>query len=346
MSRHKLCYEKKTKNQELRLSNLQMGKDFKDVGAVYMEDNLWKNGSTIKIQFLNDNSSGLFSPWAPASWTPMHVLENQQDVDGNIMRMDPIENDIRILTPIEAVKKVVLDRIQPYVNLNFVFLDGVISDRVEGDIRIYFNDLDGAWSVVGKDVGNYGISDPNVITMNLGWLDTGTILHEFCHALGMIHEHQNPFENKIKWDREKVYEYFMGPPNNWDKDTIDANILDPPVGNLNGSNYDKDSIMLYYYPGSLTTDGKGTNQNLTLSSTDALWLYKKYPKENLSSQEIKSRTETIYKNMYPDSRFVPLESDNKNFKDIIDMLSANTNVLIGLGVILLIVILYYLFKKD
>jgi hypothetical protein len=45
----------------------------------------------------------------------------------------------------------------------------------------------------------------NEKTMNLGWLDVGTILHEFLHALGCIHEHQNHRNNTIDWNKNKVY---------------------------------------------------------------------------------------------------------------------------------------------
>lgn len=40
-------------------------------------------------------------------------------------------------------------------------------------------------------------------TMNLGWVDERTILHETGHALGLVHEHQHP-EGKIDWDMQKV----------------------------------------------------------------------------------------------------------------------------------------------
>ena len=40
--------------------------------------------------------------------------------------------------------------------------------------------------------------------MNLGFIDRGTILHEFGHALGLIHEHQSPASGGFEWDREEV----------------------------------------------------------------------------------------------------------------------------------------------
>ena len=40
--------------------------------------------------------------------------------------------------------------------------------------------------------------------MNLGFVDRSTVLHEFGHSLGLIHEHQSPFPGGFEWDRENV----------------------------------------------------------------------------------------------------------------------------------------------
>lgn len=82
-----------------------------------------------------------------------------------------------------------------YANITFSMVDA------NGDIRITFNPDLGSWSYVGLGCKSSKIkaTDP---TMNLGWIDDksanldpnekGTILHEFGHALGMMHEHQSP----------------------------------------------------------------------------------------------------------------------------------------------------------
>ena len=40
--------------------------------------------------------------------------------------------------------------------------------------------------------------------MNLGFVDRATVLHEFGHAIGLIHEHQSPFKGGFQWNREEV----------------------------------------------------------------------------------------------------------------------------------------------
>jgi hypothetical protein len=42
------------------------------------------------------------------------------------------------------------------------------------------------------------------LTMNLGFFDKATVLHEFGHAIGLIHEHQSPFKGGFEWDKDEV----------------------------------------------------------------------------------------------------------------------------------------------
>ena len=66
----------------------------------------------------------------------------------------------------------------------------------------------------------------NEPTMNYGWLAPDNddeegprvVTHEFGHALGCIHEHQNP--PGLIWNKRVVYEYYMKPPNNWTKEEV------------------------------------------------------------------------------------------------------------------------------
>jgi hypothetical protein len=77
-----------------------------------------------------------------------------------------------------------------------------------------------------------------------------------------------------------VYRIFGGPPNFWDKATIDFNIFNRYSFLLtNSTRFDPDSIMLYGFPPSLFLDGKGTRSNNALSELDKSFIAKQYPKK-------------------------------------------------------------------
>ena len=93
----------------------------------------------------------------------------------------------------------------------------------QAQIRISFVQDGRSWSYMGTD--NLNIP-AHAATMNFGWpLEEGTILHEFGHAIGLAHEHQNP-SGGILWNEAVVLRELAGPPNGWDEDTIRFNVLD------------------------------------------------------------------------------------------------------------------------
>jgi hypothetical protein len=147
-----------------------------------------------------------------------------------------------------------------FANLDFVF-----DDSSRADIRITFDDTDGAWSYIGTDCTGIPL---NSATMNLGWQDEAVILHEFGHAIGMAHEHQNP-QGGIEWNEEVVIRDLGRPPNSWTPDEVRHNVLDKySLDQINGSEFDAASIMLYAFPGTWTKSGIGTHENTQLSALD------------------------------------------------------------------------------
>ena len=104
--------------------------------------------------------------------------------------------------------------------------------------------------------------------MNFGWLDEAVVLHEFGHAIGLAHEHQNP-EVGIQWNEPAVIRDLSGPPNSWDVDTIRHNVLNKYTHDqVNGTEFDPQSIMLYSFPADWTLNGFHTEPNTKLSSVD------------------------------------------------------------------------------
>lgn len=158
-----------------------------------------------------------------------------------------------------------------YANLKFEY---VTKDEY-ADIRIGFQiGTPGAWSELGMRSA-YGDLDRQ--TMRLGNL-TGdeassrrTILHEFGHALGLIHENASPIA-QINWNLSKVYQYYS----EWSKEEVDRFVIKSPE-QTNYTTYDPLSIMHYYIDPSLTTDGVGIPEQTKLSRIDMVSINKWYP---------------------------------------------------------------------
>lgn len=161
---------------------------------------------------------------------------------------------------------------QAVANLRFDF-----SDAPNADIRIAFDPNDGAWSYIGTDCRGIALNQP---TMNLGFLDGGTAGHEFGHAIGLAHEHSNP-QGGIQWNEAVVLRALAGPPNFWDEATTRHNVLFRYAADqINGTAFDPESIMLYFFPAEWTTNGIATKANDVLSSMDKQFVAgaKMYPK--------------------------------------------------------------------
>ena len=161
-----------------------------------------------------------------------------------------------------------------HANLTFAF-----DNAPNADIRITFDENDGAWSYVGTDAK--GIP-ANEATMNLGFLDGGTAAHEFGHAIGLAHEHQNP-AGGIQWNEAVVIQALSGSPNFWTPEQTRHNVLRKySADQVNGTAFDKDSIMLYFFPAEWTLNGVATSQNEVPSAIDRQFIAgaKMYPKSN------------------------------------------------------------------
>ncbi len=169
-----------------------------------------------------------------------------------------------------------------YANMKLKFNAGA-----SPEIRISFQADPGSWSAIGTDCFVTEAFPKDQPTMNFGWLTDDTdeveyrrvVVHEFGHALGAIHEHQNP-KGGIRWNLPAVYAHFSGPPNNWSKEEIDFNVVQKySMDQLNASKFDIHSIMLYSFPPQLIAGGKGTPNNTDLSKGDKSFIAKMYPKK-------------------------------------------------------------------
>lgn len=174
---------------------------------------------------------------------------------------------VRFMEGTDAQKALVREQADwwtEHANLHFDF-----NDAPNADIRITFDQFDGAWSFLGTDAKNIPLGQA---TMNLGFLDGGTAAHEFGHAIGLGHEHQNP-QGGIEWKRDEVIADLSGPPNNWSVAQIEHNVLEKySHDQIKGTVFDPESIMLYFFPGRWTESGVGTEENEELSELDKAFI--------------------------------------------------------------------------
>lgn len=187
---------------------------------------------------------------------------------------------VRFMEGVDVVQQKVADiavEWEQYANIKLVF-----DDSANAEIRIAFDPDDGSWSYLGTDALAIPQGDH---TMNYGWLRPNTstaeyrrvVLHEFGHALGCIHEHQNPAAN-IPWNREKVYKTYGGPPNNWTRSQVDVNLFQKyGADRTQFSAFDRNSIMLYPVSKDLTDGVFEVGWNTELSDVDKEFIAAMYP---------------------------------------------------------------------
>ena len=141
--------------------------------------------------------------------------------------------------------------------------------------------------------------DPSgVASCHVGFTAGCTPVHEFCHMMGALHEHQNNLgkSNPIKLNPEAVINYYTS--SGMTKDDAVTNVLnyytcDEKTGDncdYIGSKYDNQSIMKYLICDSWLADPSLSNPSeppiFVLSDTDKLWLAKNYPMSNKNFAEL------------------------------------------------------------
>jgi hypothetical protein len=164
-----------------------------------------------------------------------------------------------------------------YANLTFDF-----TDDPEAEIRVTFDPRAGSWSYLGTDSTLPGLRGR--ASMNLGWLTPHTglteyrrvVLHEFGHALGLIHEHLSPAA-RIPWDAAAVLRFYRE-TNGWSDEYTRSNVLEPMAVDRS-TRFDPQSIMLYPVPAELLTDPAAAVpwSNSELSDLDKAFIRTIYP---------------------------------------------------------------------
>ncbi|MER8799914.1 MULTISPECIES: M12 family metallopeptidase [unclassified Mesorhizobium] len=165
---------------------------------------------------------------------------------------------------------------EPFIGIKFLF------GQSDPDILVNFEE-GGSWSYIGTDSRYF--SARGRPSMNFGWFDASTdksefhrtTLHEFGHALSLVHEQSHPGAH-ISWKEAEVFAYYakLG----WSKDDVREQVFAKyELSQVNGSNYDPTSIMHYPIPKELVSDlNDVVGWNTELSQLDKTTITTLYPK--------------------------------------------------------------------
>lgn len=173
---------------------------------------------------------------------------------------------------------------EKYGNIRFNFVKSG-----PAQIRILLTDGDGYYSMVGTQAS---MIPEDEHTMNF---DTtgghfmnpvslrGTVIHEFGHAIGLLHEHSSPVSG-IQWNKDQMYKDYA--EIGWDRETVDAQVFESyKVSYTNGTKYDNKSIMHYPIVSRHTKNGYKVDWNWDISAGDKQIVSLLYPKGKPRSNE-------------------------------------------------------------
>lgn len=155
------------------------------------------------------------------------------------------------------------------------------ADPKTADVRVSFWE-ESNYSYIGTDALGVSKAEPTIV---LGGLVEGTadnafaILHEFGHALGLVHEYQIPNAASL-FDWDKIYAKAAQPPLHWTRQVVDANLR--PTPNLPRQyatkTFDSESVMMNVLPDDWFAKPIKLEPRRALSAGDRAFIALLYPR--------------------------------------------------------------------
>jgi hypothetical protein len=206
--------------------------------------------------------------------------------------------------------------------------------NAQNEIRIGFGYL-GYWSLIGPD--SITLVHQSDQSMNFFAFEvaapsdpefTGVVLHEFGHALGLFHEHQNPKSTCEKeFDWPIVEAKLAGFPNFWSKEKVHqqmGTLMND--GNIEATDFDQRSIMLYTFDKSFYKKDTAllscyTEPNFEISKRDRETVNSMYPANPaLAQQERSSAAAQLAQHL--SALTIPDEEKREGAKHAVEMLAS------------------------
>lgn len=174
------------------------------------------------------------------------------------------------------VQNVLMTAAQPFVNLKFTFVNS------GGNITIDNNYTGGGVTRC------LGCQNPSI---SISSAQTGLVIHEFGHALGMYHEMKNP-NIKLTWIESVLIQMYGN------AEFVKSQITSPIAANqVNATAFDKNSVMIYPLPATTNKEGIAMVNSNKYTDLDRQWLAQTYGQPQ---QPPPSSTSTIQPSQPPD----------------------------------------------